>query len=448
MSDKTYKPAGYCPHCGYAIDPGVCSECGKNVNADELDSVPYWVTRRRLVKRAVLVLILLSLAVGGWYVYARTNWIIWVPTRILLGLSWDENSRGTQEVWRRFQNGGLSPAECEKMFRRALGRAELCVRSPHPRDEDITLEVWLRSSLIEQGARFMLIKEQYSVDGVNSKNALKDWRGWGRMSYVTLPALSPGTHDIRLEAQLGSPTLGPPVPGVAPIPLSLSKRVVVENRSVDSFVQPIWSEELEQQVRVRCLVSAVSDFDDSSPSIHIDLVARHLSEPIAGILWFRATGDSEYEQIVAIPGLLNGSIRGRSREERDGEKMAGTQPRYIPSDAFEPLRLTGGSVTGLRTAGNWDLTGNTTFLRVSRPETPGPIRRILNCGQTDVRFVPDARVAFHYVSPRYADVGIEWHAVPVRRVENLEWRESLTTTPEQLSVPARVFKAATSSPQP
>jgi hypothetical protein len=52
MTDNAYKPAGYCPHCGYAIDPGVCPECGKNVAASELDSVPYWVTRDRKLRRA------------------------------------------------------------------------------------------------------------------------------------------------------------------------------------------------------------------------------------------------------------------------------------------------------------------------------------------------------------------------------------------------------------
>lgn len=39
-SDATYKPAGYCPDCGYAIDPGVCPECGRHADADELDGTP------------------------------------------------------------------------------------------------------------------------------------------------------------------------------------------------------------------------------------------------------------------------------------------------------------------------------------------------------------------------------------------------------------------------
>ena len=25
------RPAGYCPRCSYAIDPGICPECGESV---------------------------------------------------------------------------------------------------------------------------------------------------------------------------------------------------------------------------------------------------------------------------------------------------------------------------------------------------------------------------------------------------------------------------------
>src|SRR5512134_2069255 len=109
MEDNAYKPAGYCPHCGYAIDPGVCPECGKTVAADELDSAPYWVSRRRIIKRTVLALVILSLAVGGWYVYARCNWwIAWIPTRVLLAFQGGGKSRSTIELGKRLAAGTLS----------------------------------------------------------------------------------------------------------------------------------------------------------------------------------------------------------------------------------------------------------------------------------------------------------------------------------------------------
>jgi len=134
MTDQAYKPAGYCPHCGYAIAPGVCSECGQNVAASELVSGPYWMKRRRIIKRTVFALVILSLAVGGWYVYARCNWITWVPARILLMAHDGRDGKAARELWRRYH----AQATPIGLGRSLIGNGNcssrgLLVRSPHPR---------------------------------------------------------------------------------------------------------------------------------------------------------------------------------------------------------------------------------------------------------------------------------------------------------------------------
>ncbi len=37
---EAYQPKGYCPGCGYQIDPGRCSECGLEVSGEQLRGFP------------------------------------------------------------------------------------------------------------------------------------------------------------------------------------------------------------------------------------------------------------------------------------------------------------------------------------------------------------------------------------------------------------------------
>lgn len=62
-----YQPAGYCPACGYRIDPGVCPECGR--------SVPRPARRppATLRRRVVLGALVLGIGVGGWLAYRNAD---------------------------------------------------------------------------------------------------------------------------------------------------------------------------------------------------------------------------------------------------------------------------------------------------------------------------------------------------------------------------------------
>jgi len=38
MSDSLHIPAGFCPHCDYAMNPGICPECGREISEKTLAS--------------------------------------------------------------------------------------------------------------------------------------------------------------------------------------------------------------------------------------------------------------------------------------------------------------------------------------------------------------------------------------------------------------------------
>jgi hypothetical protein len=103
MSKTTYRPAGYCPHCGYAIDPGVCSECGRTVAGDELDAAPYARRGRRLGAVGTVIILAVVLVPLAWFGFSRDGPFLYVLSgrlftsgfdRIHAGLAMDQPTIG------------------------------------------------------------------------------------------------------------------------------------------------------------------------------------------------------------------------------------------------------------------------------------------------------------------------------------------------------------------
>jgi hypothetical protein len=71
VCENTYRPAGYCPHCGYPLDPGACPECGRAVPADALDAEPYARPGRRLGALGTVILLAAALVPLAWFGLSR-----------------------------------------------------------------------------------------------------------------------------------------------------------------------------------------------------------------------------------------------------------------------------------------------------------------------------------------------------------------------------------------
>ncbi len=85
-----YIPAGYCPHCGYRIDPGRCPECGREVDRP----VKRAPRRGRRLKRWLIGLSAFALALIGLWFGGRYIVYNWWPATHLRRLS------GGSEPWR------------------------------------------------------------------------------------------------------------------------------------------------------------------------------------------------------------------------------------------------------------------------------------------------------------------------------------------------------------
>ncbi len=91
--EQAYVPQGYCPGCGYRIDPGRCPECGREVRRP-------WKVRPRVValrrvRWAAAALVLLGLGVAAWRYgpglaarYLPDGALVWIWETDVLGADW------------------------------------------------------------------------------------------------------------------------------------------------------------------------------------------------------------------------------------------------------------------------------------------------------------------------------------------------------------------------
>jgi len=95
MTGSAYKPAGFCPSCDHAIDPGICPECGRNVSEKELVISQRRQRRRRTALRISKFILVVGLVFGlGYGVYHETRphrWVKYCTNNYLLDLASDES---------------------------------------------------------------------------------------------------------------------------------------------------------------------------------------------------------------------------------------------------------------------------------------------------------------------------------------------------------------------
>jgi hypothetical protein len=129
MPDQ-YEPAGYCPSCGYRVDPGRCPECGTEVRRPRKRSPQ--VTRRRW---ALGILIVVALAAGAGTIYhyrvplAVRYWPAWHITQLSNKPGW--LARWACEVYSCQLMERLNAEEAAYQQREIAIRAELETLGAH-----------------------------------------------------------------------------------------------------------------------------------------------------------------------------------------------------------------------------------------------------------------------------------------------------------------------------
>jgi hypothetical protein len=239
MSDD-YKPAGYCPKCSYATDVGVCPECGYDIPSGKLHRQPWAVRRRRIVKRAALVVGLLAIIGAGYTMYRAGWWVRPLPTDWLITLASWESPDATAELAERTLDGKLSNAELQRLIDEVFLIKPVLDEPPeqwaaYPRDYPISIlgdldvpppfqTLTLAYHDAELHTNGELFRRQSNFLGNTSKLT-----PGSPMIGTRVKGLPPGEHDMRFDytVDLLSPRAGgKPIGTGLQIPVALSLTVM------------------------------------------------------------------------------------------------------------------------------------------------------------------------------------------------------------------------------
>jgi len=316
MQNEPYKPAGYCPNCGYAIDPGTCPECGHEFTAHQLHRRPYWVENRIRIKRLLIAVGIIIVFACLWYAYSYTNWPSHLPTSWLLKLQGDGNDRSSQELLRRFNSYSLSAAESRQFFANALEVPNsLGTRSSHPAGVPVTVSFVGHLRLPRpQRYRYQLCMTEWELrvddaivsplDHRSKEEGWPDvWRSslghtWTSEGYgyiFDLPALTPGTYQVSLTGtvEIRRRPPGPPPP---PLPIAIRQQIVVEDKPITDYINPTWSTELAERIKKR--ISANPNLEPSGGrlDLNISVFANDPPSPVAARIWWRPAGQGAFRR--------------------------------------------------------------------------------------------------------------------------------------------------------
>ncbi len=203
------EPAGYCPHCGYRINPGRCSECGRDVSARRLRRRP--LSRRRKWHIGLGLLFLGSIGLIYAYQHAPAGFCSRLPAAVLA--LFPSGSAAFDELGRRCDAGTLSPRQAESFLNRRLD-PEAAFQFVNPCPAGVRLPVTLQISFGSRAAAIRLIAVEPAVVQIVDRNTGKSPPGvplasasrWGER--ILLPGLPAGEYDILFAQRLAYPCIG------------------------------------------------------------------------------------------------------------------------------------------------------------------------------------------------------------------------------------------------
>ena len=142
----TYRPQGFCPHCGYPMDAGQCPECGRDVSEAQLDGRRFGSRRRGRLKRVLVALSVVGLLLLLWFFYEGSVPQIWgvAPTALVLSAFGQGSSTAAEELVARFERGSLTEAQAKTFFEQALSvQANVIPKGGDGNTDSACLEVTL-----------------------------------------------------------------------------------------------------------------------------------------------------------------------------------------------------------------------------------------------------------------------------------------------------------------
>ena len=345
MPDATYKPAGYCPRCGYALDPGKCPECGTVVMAEQLASRPPRISLRPYV-RLVLLLGFIGLSCYCCYRYYRDgDWLPRASNDVLLKYARSNWEPADREIRKRCAAGRFSLAELDKLFRQVVTvSADYLPRVPANTATRVTILVtpagFLGSGLVGPSARSR--DEAWRIEGegweVRGPELLGG--GFGTRTFA-IPPLPPGQHEITVIGVLWDRES--PIEGMSPdfsLPVKLPLTITAVDCPLKEIVADRWSESLaagiERAVSARAYASAV----DRYPGLWLHVERSPIF--VACEVFIRGPGHADYRPLMAGPsphrlswtGDLKWSLFALLPEEIDTSRPIDVQLRPCPQEAL------------------------------------------------------------------------------------------------------------------
>ena len=309
MSSSSHRPAGYCPHCGYPIDPGRCPECGEIVTPFRLARESPNLRRRRNRRRLAVLLVAAVLFGSGYYVWHRVNWIAFTPTSLLLTFQGDAYSRSAIELFRRYNAGELTADQARRMFDQAVGPPSLVLRPSVPANAEFL--GCLRPDFnipgggsYGQGWDVLKVDWAVAVDGhVVAQHEGPGWSGFSTGNDLgigqRIPPLEPGVHEITCSYTLilmPSKQVGRRNPKVLHTwRLTASATISVEDRPAEEFVTAVSSPELSATIRKNLHFPSSWSMFNAAGGVPYDY--KDLPVAVIGDVWARPSGEGSYQRI-------------------------------------------------------------------------------------------------------------------------------------------------------
>ncbi len=316
------QPRGFCPKCGYPMNPGRCPECGTEVAPEKLPRRKVREYYEHKGKIAAIVLVPL-LFFGAHHAYYHLDWCSRLSGIWLLRLQARGVAQADAELKRRYRAGALSQEWKQQLFDQAT-RASVEGKARYPAGVDYFAHVYVHSALADllPNCRFYLRHHTILVDGreltehAETRDVASDDPKRGHW-IVGSHAFEPGEHEfaVRGVVTISSADRLDMIDTLAihTGPFTASTRVMIEDRPPGEFVNPIDDAKSGRKLDNYLTLSGGYPLDDFNspantrerfPWMYLRSVAiRYKSggpAPLAGYMFVRPSDESEFEKFGHI----------------------------------------------------------------------------------------------------------------------------------------------------